>query len=144
MKVVIDTNCLLSCIGKKSPYRNVFDAFLNQKIGICASTEILLEYEEAFNRFWGTDVTNNLLGLFETSDNFKHVVVYYNWQLINKDEDDNKFVDTFIAAEADILVSNDSSITSLRDNIFPPLRIMTLQEFSNFINPQNFIKAYAG
>jgi putative PIN family toxin of toxin-antitoxin system len=136
MKVVIDTNCLLSCIGKKSPYRNVFDAFHQQKITICVNTEILFEYEEAFNRFWGTDVTNNLMGLFESSDNFNQVVVHYNWQLISKDEDDNKFVDTFVAAEADFLVSNDSSITNLRNNIFPPLRILTLQEFSNFLNPQ--------
>ena len=71
MKIVIDTNCLISCIGKKSPYRNVFDAFLENKFSNCASSEILLEYEELFNRFWGNNVANNLLGLFETSDNFE-------------------------------------------------------------------------
>ncbi len=32
MKVVLDTNCFISCIGKKSPYRNVFDAFFAKKI----------------------------------------------------------------------------------------------------------------
>jgi putative PIN family toxin of toxin-antitoxin system len=52
MKVVIDTNCLLSCIGKKFPYRNVFDAFIENRITICASSEMLLEYEEIFTRFW--------------------------------------------------------------------------------------------
>ena len=90
MKIVIDTNCLLSCIGKKSLYRNVFDSFLENRFTICVSSEILLEYEEVFNRFWGSDVTNNLLALFETSDNFEQVMVYYNWQLISKDKDDNK------------------------------------------------------
>jgi uncharacterized protein len=54
MKIVIDTNCLLSCIGKKSPYRNVFDAFLESKFIICVSNEIVLEYEETFGRFWET------------------------------------------------------------------------------------------
>ena len=136
MKVVIDTNCLLSCIGKKSPYRNVFDAFIENRITICASSEMLLEYEEIFTRFWGTSVSGNLLGLFESSDNFHQVTVHYNWRLINKDEDDNKFVDTFIAAEADVLISNDSSITSLANTNFPPLRVMTLQQFSNYLNPQ--------
>ncbi|MDZ4807707.1 MAG: putative toxin-antitoxin system toxin component, PIN family [Bacteroidota bacterium] len=136
MKIVIDTNCLLSCIGKKSPYRNVFDAFLENRITICANTEILHEYAEVFERFWGDEVTYNLLGLFESSANFEQVTVYYNWQLINKDEDDNKFVDTFIAAKADILISNDSSITALRNNNFPPLKVLTLQEFSNILNPQ--------
>jgi uncharacterized protein len=136
MKVVIDTNCLLSCIGKKSPYRNVFDAFIENRIIICASSEMLLEYEEIFTRFWGSSVSGNLLGLFESSDNFHQVTVHYNWRLINKDEDDNKFVDTFIASEADVLISNDSSITSLVNTNFPPLRVMTLQQFSNFLNPQ--------
>lgn len=136
MKIVIDTNCLISCIGKKSPYRNVFDAFLENKFSICASSEILLEYEELFNRFWGNNVANNLLGLFETSDNFEQVLVHFNWQLISKDDDDNKFIDTYIAVGADLLISNDSSITSLKANVFPPFNILTLQEFSNFLNPQ--------
>jgi uncharacterized protein len=136
MKIVIDTNSLLSCIGKKSPYRNVFDRFLENKIIICANTEILFEYEEVLNRFWGAEVTNNLLGLFESSDNFHMVTVHYNWRLIQKDADDNKFIDTFIAANADILVSNDSSIISLAGTSFPPLRVMTLQQFSNYLNPQ--------
>ena len=136
MKIVIDTNCLISCIGKKSPYRNVFDAFLENKFSNCASSEILLEYEELFNRFWGNNVANNLLGLFETSDNFEQVLVHFNWQLISKDDDDNKFIDTYIAVGADLLISNDSSITSLKANVFPTFNILTLQEFSNFLNPQ--------
>ena len=77
MKVVIDTNCLISCVGKKSPYRNVFDAFLENYFTLCASSEILLEYEETFQRFWGNEVTQNTLGLFEYSDNFEHVVVAF-------------------------------------------------------------------
>ena len=133
MKIVIDTNCLLSCIGKKSPFRNVFNAFIENKFTICVNNEIILEYEEIFERFWGTDVTNNLLGLFESSDNFEQVIVNYNWELIIKDKDDNKFVDTYIAANADLLVSNDNSITSLKNNSFPPLNIMKLEEFSAFL-----------
>ena len=133
MKIVIDTNCLLSCIGKKSPFRNVFNAFIENKFTICVNNEIILEYEEIFERFWGTDVTNNLLGLFESSDNFEQVIVNYNWELISKDKDDNKFVDTYIAANADLLVSNDNSITSLKNNSFPPLNIMKLEEFSAFL-----------
>ncbi len=136
MKVVIDTNCLLSCIGKKSQYRNVFDAFLEEKLIICVNHEILLEYEEVFNRFWGNEVTNNLLGLFESSDNFEQVVVHYNWQLTSKDVDDSKFVDTYIASGSDFLISNDSSIINLKNYVFPPLNIMTLQEFSNRLKPQ--------
>jgi len=133
MRIVIDTNCLLSCIGKKSPYRNVFDAFLQNVFTICCSSEILLEYEEKFNQFWGEEVTNNLLGLFETSENFEQILVHFNWQLISKDEDDNKFADTYLAANADFLISNDSSITKLKNNSFPPLNILKLEESSDLL-----------
>lgn len=133
MRVIIDTNCLISCIGKKSAYRNVFDAFLQNNISICASTEILLEYEEIFLRHWGTKVTYNILGLFEVSENFEQIQVYYNFHLVEKDEDDNKFVDAYLASGAEYLISNDSSIISLKKNIFPPLVILTLEEFSKII-----------
>jgi putative PIN family toxin of toxin-antitoxin system len=131
MKIVIDTNCLISSIGKKSPYRNVFDAFLKNEITFCVSTEIWLEYEEVFLRHWGKEVTDNLLGLFEVSDNFEQVQVFYNFLLVEKDKDDNKFIDTYIASGAIHLISNDSSITRLKNNVFPPLSILTLQEFSS-------------
>ncbi len=133
MKIVINTNCLLSCIGKKSPYRNVFNAFLAGKISFCVNNEILLEYEEIFLEKWGLEVTYNLLGLFETSDNFVQVQVFYNFDLIETDKDDNKFIDTYVASGAALLISNDHSITRLKNNLFPPLNILTLQQFSSML-----------
>ncbi|MEO8819201.1 MAG: hypothetical protein ABI267_01285, partial [Ginsengibacter sp.] len=84
MKVVIDTNCILSCIGKKSTYRNVFDGFLQNRFTLCVNNEIQLEYEETFDRFWGNEVTYNLLGLFEMSDNFEQIEISFRFGLIEK------------------------------------------------------------
>ena len=39
--VVIDTNCLLQIISRKSPYRPIWDAFLAGRYTLCASNEIL-------------------------------------------------------------------------------------------------------
>lgn len=44
--VVIDTNCLLQIISKKSPYRPIWDAFLAGRYELCVSNEILDEYQE--------------------------------------------------------------------------------------------------
>ena len=107
MKIVLDTNCFLSCIGKLSPYRNVFDAFLNQDYTLCVSTEILLEYEEKFDSFWGEEVTHNLLGTIITAENTALYNVFYFFHLVKGDVDDNKFADIYLASNADILVSND-------------------------------------
>ena len=44
--VVIDTNCLLQIIARKSPYRPIWDAFLAGRFDLCVTNEILNEYQE--------------------------------------------------------------------------------------------------
>ena len=137
MKIVVDTNCFISCIGKKSIYRNVFDAFLNGQFILCLSSEILLEYEEKFMQFWGKEVAINLLGTMLTAANISLHNIFYNFLLVSKDADDNKFADTYIASSADILVSNDSALLSLNRNEFPAIKVITLQEFSQLLKATN-------
>lgn len=129
MKIILDTNCFISCIGKKSPYRNVFDAFLKNQFVLCLSTEILLEYEEIFFEKWGGEVTENLLARIIRASNIELCNPYFGFKL-SGDEDDNKFIDAYISSNADYFVSNDSDIIKLKDNNFPKLDIKTLHEFS--------------
>ena len=136
MKIVLDTNCFISCIGKKSAYRSVFDGFLNSRYSLCVSTEILLEYEEKFAEFWGESIAHNLLGTLLTSENISFHSVFYNFLLVAGDEDDNKFTDVYIAAAADILVTNDSSIIAVAKSDFPKITVMTLKDFMNLLAPQ--------
>ena len=133
MKVVIDTNCLISCIGKRSDFRNVFDSFLQQEYELCVSTEILLEYEELFFQLWGQSVTQNLLGVILTSENTLLYDIFYYFQLIQGDTDDNKFADTYLVANADILVSNDKKVLALNKVDFPSIQVMRLGVFSNLL-----------
>ncbi len=44
MRIVIDTNVLVSIISKRWPFRWVFDCIISGNIKIYVSTEILLEY----------------------------------------------------------------------------------------------------
>lgn len=137
MRVVLDTNAFLSCIGKRSAYRNGFDAFLSSRYELCVSTEVLLEYEEKFADCWGTEVAQNLLGVILTSENVVRESVFFNFRLIEGDEDDNKFADIYISSGADILVSNDRKVLAIDENGFPPVRTMTLQEFSLLLTENN-------
>ena len=130
MKIVLDTNCFISCIGKLSPYRNVFDAFLTGSYVLCISTEILLEYEEIFLDRWGKDVTENLLSRLIRAKNTELVNVFFNFDLVRLDTDDNKFADTYIASGADYLISNDSKLLALHNLKFPPFQVLNLQNFS--------------
>src|SRR5690606_5587832 len=133
MKAVIDTNCLLSCIGKRSNYRNVFDTFLDSNFELCLSTEILLEYEEKFDSFWGQAVTQNLLCVLLTAENTSLYDIFYYFELFQGDSDDNKFADTYLASNADYLVSNDKKLLALNGLEFPPMHIVQLESFSEII-----------
>lgn len=130
MKVVIDTNVFISCIGKKSLYRNVFDAFLNERYTLCVTSEILLEYEEKFTEFWSAEVADNLLRRLMLGPNISLHNIYFNFALAGKDPDDNKFSDAFLVSGADYLVSNDTVLLSLNKSPFPKMNVITVEEFS--------------
>ena len=130
MKIVLDTNAFISCIGKKSPYRNVFDVYLRKGYTLCVSAEILLEYEEKFTEFWGSEVTENLMGRLLAGTNTSFHSIYYNFGLVGSDPDDNKFADLYLASNADYLITNDTQLLLLNRLAFPPVVVITLQEFS--------------
>ncbi len=136
MKVVLDTNCFISCIGKQSPYRNVFDNFLTGNYILCISTEILFEYEEIFLSKWGKTVTENLLGRLVRAKNIETTSIFFKFNVVNFDDDDNKFADAFLASNADIIVSNDNKLLNLNKHEFPKFKVITLQEFSQQLKQQ--------
>ena len=134
MKVVLDTNCFISCIGKRSPYRNVFDGFLKENYTLCVSVEILLEYEEIFLEKWGDEVTENLLTRLIRAKNIELSTVFFNFNMIHQDADDNKFADLYVSSNADILVSNDAKLLALNKSDFPKFQVIKLQEFSAILS----------
>jgi predicted nucleic acid-binding protein len=46
MRITLDINVLLVSIRKKSQYRPIFDAFLQEKYTLVISNDILSEYAE--------------------------------------------------------------------------------------------------
>ena len=133
MKIVLDTNCFISCIGKRSPYRNVFDRFLNEGYTLCLSTEVLLEYEEIFIKKWGMEVAENLLSRLLNAKNIEFLNIFYNFRMVFPDLDDNKFADLYIASNSDFLISNDTQLLALQGSNFPKFQVLKLQEFSSIL-----------
>lgn len=54
---------------------------------------------------------------------------YYKWLLIEKDPDDNKFVDCAIAGDLKFIVSNDKHFKILKEIKFPTVEVITSDEF---------------
>ena len=127
--VVIDTNCLLQIIARKSPYRPIWEAFLQGRYELCVSNEILEEYQEILQQQITPAVAENVVLLILNQKNVRLVDPYFRMELITADPDDTKFVDCAFAAGADYLVSEDSHFNVLRSLPFPKLNLVTLDEF---------------
>lgn len=130
MKLVIDTNGLLSSIPNGSSRRWLYDAFIDKKFVWVFSNEIMTEYEEMIAFEYSPKAADLVLTILLSSANHEKHESAYRWQLIEEDPDDNKFVDCAISANVDFLVSDDRHITKLRKihNLFPPIAILTFDE----------------
>ncbi|MCI6429069.1 MAG: putative toxin-antitoxin system toxin component, PIN family [Rikenellaceae bacterium] len=127
--VVIDTNCLLQIISKKSPYRPIWDAFLTDRYDLCVSNEILDEYQEILGQQITPTIAENLVLLILNKSNVRLIEPHFRMELIKADPDDNKFVDCAFAAGADYLVTEDNHFNILKKTAFPKLNLVTLDEF---------------
>lgn len=127
--VVLDTNCLVQIISAHSPYRNIWLAFLQKRYTLCVSNEILNEYQEILERHTTAEIAENVILLLLNSRNVRFYSPHFHFHLIEKDPDDNKFVDCAIIAGADYIVSEDAHFRTLKDIPFPTVQVIRLDEF---------------
>jgi putative PIN family toxin of toxin-antitoxin system len=133
MNVVLDTNALLVSIPSKSLYRPIFDALLDGKFNLVLSNDILSEYIEVIERKANAAVSNNIAEMLLNLDNLNKVEVYFEWKLIDKDADDNKYVDAAIAGAADFIVSNDQHFRILKSVDFPKVDVVSIDKFLSLL-----------
>jgi len=134
MKVVLDTNVLLVAIGKKSRYRPIWLSFLSGHYQLILSDEILYEYMEVFKEHAVPGAAETILEIFADSPDTIHQVIFYNWNAITADPDDNKFFDAAVAANADYLVTNDSHFNEVKTLSFPKVTIISADAFLNLLS----------
>jgi putative PIN family toxin of toxin-antitoxin system len=128
MKVVIDTNVLVSSLSSKSVYHWIIEALFNERFELYVTDEILFEYEEILRLKYSEKVANNFMLALQELPNVHYAQVYFRWNLI-KDEDDNKFVDCYVAAGSSYLLSNDSPFSVLKKIQFSKVNIINIDEF---------------
>lgn len=134
MKVVLDTNVLLMSIPKKSPYRQIFDGIIEGDYELVISNEILSEYLEVLERKTNELVAKNIGEFLVNSRNVQKIEIFYRWNLIDEDPDDNKFVDCAIAGNVKFIVSNDAHFRILKDINFPFVDVIQIDDFLEELN----------
>ncbi len=132
-KIVLDTNCLLMSLPKISPYRMIWDDFLDGKLILCVTNEIIEEYLEIIGQKTTAEIASNVVSVILSQKNVEFISPYYKMHLIQADEDDNKFVDCAFAAGASCIVSNDAHFKILNEISFPKIIVLRIKEFVDLL-----------
>lgn len=131
--IVLDINCLLQIVPKRSPHRWLYDMILQGNISLAVSSEILLEYREILEQKTNALVADNIIEALAELPDTKNISPSYRWQLITDDPDDDKYVDCAVAANADYLVSNDRHFNVLDTTNFPRVARLRLVQAEAFL-----------
>ena len=130
MKIVLDTNVLINSFLKKSKNYWIWKALENQKLTLCVTTDILLEYEEIITRRYNDALLATfVLDALQSMPSLIYIRKDIFFRLIPQDQDDEKFVDCAIAVSADYIVTNDRHFKPLKKLPFPILKIVNEDEF---------------
>jgi len=129
MNIVLDTNCLIMSLSRRSPYYSVWRNFVEGNYTLCVTNEILAEYEEILTQKVGPEIASNVITAILDLPNTRMVQVYYHLHLIIADPDDDKFVDCAFKANARYIVTQDHHYDVLKQTPFPFIDVIDIDEF---------------
>jgi putative PIN family toxin of toxin-antitoxin system len=133
VKVVLDSNVFLVSIPRKSEFRLIFNELISKKFELVLSTDILNEYAELIERKANREVSSHIMEMLINLENVTFQELYFKWNLIEADPDDNKFVDVAIASGAEFLVTEDRHFQALRDIKFPFVQVVGIRQFTELL-----------
>lgn len=116
-------------IAPRSPYRSVWQSFLDGDYSLCVSNEIIEEYAEVLARNISARVSEAIVYAILTRPNVIRKNPHYSFGLIVADKDDNKFVDCAIACNAKCIVTEGRHFNVLATVQFPKVDVMGIDEF---------------
>ena len=128
MRLVLDTNSLIQCVSRRSRYHDLWLSFIDGRNQLCVTTEILNEYVEILQRETTENFASIMLEVILNNPNTLFINIFYKFNLITADPDDNKFIDCAIAAQAKYIVTECHHYDALRDLEFPKVDISGLDE----------------
>jgi uncharacterized protein len=136
LKIVLDTNAIITALPHWSRYRIVLDALVDNVYDAVLTTEIFMEYEEIIRDKFDQETADLNLDLLRLLPNVFVQETWFQFNLISQDPDDNKFVDCALAANAHFIVTNDKHFNVLKDLGFPKVNLLTVEDFSALLLAQ--------
>jgi len=130
IRVVVDTNIFISSFFGGSP-RKIIDLWKSGQIILCLSRPIIDEYINVLRRMG----LQNERELEELLSLFAHVLFTSkapNLNVVEKDPDDNKFIECAVALNAESIISGDRALQVIKD--YMGIKIQS---------PKQFLDAYS-
>lgn len=125
LRVVIDTNVLISGIVFKGNPKKVLNRWLQKKFILFISPEILLEFLTVLARFEvPAAIINKYKGLLES--HAQRMIPKSNFKIC-RDPKDNQFLDLCFACQVDYLITGDKDLLALKT--FRKTRILKPEAF---------------
>jgi len=128
VKVVLDTNVLISAIMFGGKSRDILEMGISGKIKIAVSQDILKELAEVLvDKKFRAPVSFVQQTIHELSEITELVIVTDKITVIKDDPDDNRILECAVSAKADYIVSGDSDLLSLKH--FKKIKILSPSDF---------------
>ena len=113
MRIVIDTNVVISGTFFKGNPRRIVEATVENRFNVFATPEIIQEYNDIINEFIKRkqgNLDNNILNQFIASLN---IINQKSFMQICRDSDDDKFINCAIDSKSLYIVSGDNDLLVL-------------------------------
>ena len=127
MRIVIDTNVLISGVFFGGFPRKILSAVVGQKIFACATAEIIIEYEEIVQEMISRKqghINRSILSLLIKAMKIIEPVTHVK---VCRDPDDNKFLECANDSHALYVVSGDKDLLIIGQ--YENVQIVTAKEF---------------
>ena len=133
MRVVVDTNVFVSSFFGGIP-RKIVDLWKKGQIILCLSKPIVEEYVEVLRRLGLQNEIElkELMGLFAQGPGILFSARTPRLKIVDKDPDDNKFIECAVALNATYVVSGDKSLLGVGG--YMGISIVTPRQFMDAIN----------
>lgn len=127
-KVVVDTNVFVSSFFGGHP-RKIIDLWKTGQISLCLSKDIIDEYVEVLQRLGlqNEKELEELLDLFARGFHVFFTGKTPTLYVVDKDPDDNKFIECAVALKADAVISGDKAVIEIQD--YMGIKIYTPKDF---------------
>ena len=141
MKVVLDTNVLISAFLWQGPAKEIFVLAERNHFTICTNKELLDEFERVLGY---PKLKRNLARINKTPAEiiaeFMEIVAYYPSHyfpapVVTKDPSDDHVLACALSANAEVIVSGDAHLTRLKT--FRTIPILTPRQFLTSLQAKN-------